>query len=232
VGRRRHRHDLLTVGHRGRPHGAAVLAVAFTGGAVPFANLAARRVAGVDLRDVGRGTVSGTGLYRVAGFAPLAVAGVLDVAKGAAGPLLAGPGRPWLGAAATAGALTGHNWSPLLGGAGGRGVAPALGATLVRAPEGTVLLLASLVAGRAIRQTGLATLAGTAGLVPLLWHRRGGPGAATALGVLVPMTLKRLCGDAPPARGWPTLRRAGWSRLLFDREPPVAAGVGGYRRGA
>ncbi|MBM3693235.1 MAG: hypothetical protein FJW77_08100 [Actinobacteria bacterium] len=43
---------------------------------------------------MGNGTVSGTALYRVAGFPALSVAGILDVAKGAVGPVLAG-GRPW-----------------------------------------------------------------------------------------------------------------------------------------
>ncbi|HEV2368845.1 MAG TPA: glycerol-3-phosphate acyltransferase, partial [Acidimicrobiales bacterium] len=61
---------------------AATLILAYLTGAVPFSNLFASRLAGVDLRKVGSGTVSGTGLYRVAGFRPLAVAGVLDVAKG------------------------------------------------------------------------------------------------------------------------------------------------------
>ena len=49
--------------------------------------------------DRGSGTVSGTGLYEVSGFGPLAIAGSLDVAKGCLGPLLAGSNapcwRPW-----------------------------------------------------------------------------------------------------------------------------------------
>src|SRR5579884_4480394 len=62
---------------------AATLVLAYLAGAVPFSNVLAARVSGVDLREVGSGTVSGTGLYRVAGFLPLVVAGILDVAKGA-----------------------------------------------------------------------------------------------------------------------------------------------------
>ena len=52
----------------------------------------------VDLRDVGNGTVSGTSLYRVAGFGPLALAGIADIAKATIGPLLAGSDRPALAA--------------------------------------------------------------------------------------------------------------------------------------
>ena len=73
---------------------AVVVASSYLAGAVPFSNLTARRTRGVDLRDVGNGTVSGTALYQVAGFGPLALGGVLDVAKGAVGPLLAGRDRP------------------------------------------------------------------------------------------------------------------------------------------
>src|SRR5579875_2596468 len=60
-----------------------ILACAYLAGAIPFSNLLAGRVSGVDLRRVGSGTVSGTGLYRVAGFRALATAGLLDIAKGA-----------------------------------------------------------------------------------------------------------------------------------------------------
>lgn len=192
------------------------MATAFGAGALPFANLAAVLAAGVDLRAVGDGTVSGTGLYRVAGFAPLAAAGILDVAKGALGPLLAGPGRPYLGAVAGSLAIAGHDWSPLLGGAGGRGVAPALGATLVLAPEATGVLLGSLVAGRLLRHTGLATLAALVACVPLLWWRRGPAGLASATGIAIPMVAKRLAGNRPAG---PDRRRVLRSRLLFDRDP-------------
>ncbi len=67
---------------------AGVCLLAFLAGAIPFSNLVARRSRGVDLRQTGSGTVSGTALYRVAGFRALAVSGICDVAKGALGPLL------------------------------------------------------------------------------------------------------------------------------------------------
>src|SRR3954451_5465687 len=105
-----------------------VLAAAYLAGAVPFSNLMAKRRRGVDLRAVGSGTVSGTSLYEVAGFGALALAGVCDVAKGAVGPALAGRDRPARQATACAAAVAGHNWSRFLGGAGGRGISPAIGA--------------------------------------------------------------------------------------------------------
>ncbi|MGH9113334.1 MAG: hypothetical protein ACRDZN_13730, partial [Acidimicrobiales bacterium] len=61
-----------------RPPAATVLGLAWLAGSIPFSNLAARARVGVDLREVGGGTVSGTALHEVAGFGPLAVAGVCD----------------------------------------------------------------------------------------------------------------------------------------------------------
>jgi glycerol-3-phosphate acyltransferase PlsY len=193
-----------------------VLAVAFVAGSVPCSNIAARRARGVDLRDVGTGTVSGTALYRVAGFPALAVAGIGDVAKGAVGPLLAGSSRPGLAAIAGGMAVAGHNWSPFLRGAGGRGIAPALGALLAQAWPGAVLVLVGLVIGKAVGQTGLGGFVAEALLAPALLVVDGGAAAAAGLAVAVPMLVKRVVGNGPPARAGagPYL-----TRLLFDRDP-------------
>ncbi len=193
-----------------------VLVLAFTAGSVPWSNLAARWTRGVDLRSVGTGTVSGSALYRVAGFPALALAGILDVAKGALGPALAGSGRPALAALAGAMSVAGHNWSPFLRGAGGRGIAPASGALLVQAWPGAVLLLGGLVVGKAFDQTGLGGVVAEVLLAPVLLVV-GGPAAAFAgLAVAVPMLVKRVVGNAPPE---PRVARAYVTRLLYDREP-------------
>ncbi len=63
---------------------AGYLVGAFLVGSIPFSYLMARAVSGVDLRRVGTGTVSGTGVEVTSGFWPMAVAGVLDIGKGAA----------------------------------------------------------------------------------------------------------------------------------------------------
>jgi len=194
-----------------------VLAAAFVCGSVPFSNIAARLVRGVDLRDVGTGTVSGTALHEVAGFGPLAVACVLEVAKGSVGPLLAGRQRPELGALAGAAAVAGHDWSPFLRGAGGRGISPATGALLVSAPTGAAVLLGGLAAGRLVRQTALVSLAADLALVPVALRLHGRRGALAAAGVAGVIVAKRIAGNAPAPRDarWRTLR----SRLLFDRDP-------------
>jgi len=192
----------------------AVLVAAYLAGAVPFAQLLARNRHGVDLRRHGTGTVSATGLGQVAGSGPLVCAGVLDLAKGAVGPLLAGPRRrPTLATLAGGMAVSGHNWSPLLAGAGGRGISPALGALAVTAPAGSFVLLGGVGLGRALRQTGLGALASYVALVPTLRRLGGRPAAGAGAAVLVPIVAKRLLGNRRAARPEMYL----W-RLLFDRD--------------
>jgi acyl phosphate:glycerol-3-phosphate acyltransferase len=199
---------------------AGILLLSFVVGSVPTANLFARASRGVDLREVGSGTVSGTSLYRVAGFLPLAAAGILDIGKGALGPLLAGTDRPVLAALAGGAAVAGHNWSPFLRGAGGRGIAPALGALLVNAWVGAVLLLAGLTLGRLVRHTGIVALVAELSLVPVLSLTDGRDGAIAGLAIAVPMLVKRVLGNARPVtapgggRGHAYLHR-----LLFDDDP-------------
>lgn len=192
-----------------------VVLLAYLLGAIPFSNLFAGRLRGVDLRGVGTGTVSGTGLYRVAGFGPLAAAGLLDVAKGSVAGALAG-GRPVLGALAAGAVVCGHCWSVFLGGAGGRGISPAMGALAVVAWPGTVVLALGLACGRLLRETGLGSFLADVALIPVLALTHGGLGAAAGLAVVVPMMLKRVAGNAPAAPH----RRAHIyaNRLLFDTD--------------
>jgi acyl phosphate:glycerol-3-phosphate acyltransferase len=204
--------------------------MAYLMGAVPFSNLMARRMAGVDLRRVGSGTVSGTSLYEVTGFKALAVAGVLDITKGASATLVARrlgadqspPARtsrwrePTLTEAAAAGlVVAGHNWSPYLDGAGGRGIAPSIGAYLVVGPEGAVLMLGGLTVGRLSHHSGIGTLVGQLAVIPVLRATRGPRGALAGAAVVAPMLLKRLAGNSRPTR-----RTVGvyLARLLFDRD--------------
>jgi acyl phosphate:glycerol-3-phosphate acyltransferase len=192
--------------------GACVLA--FLAGAVPFSNLVARHRRGVDLRETGSGTVSGTSLYRVAGFKALAFAGICDVAKGALGPLLL-LDHPVVAGIAGGLAVAGHNWSPFLRGHGGRGLAPALGSLLVNAWPGAVLLLVVLVATRAFRQTGLGGFLGEVALTPMLVITNGTSGAVAGGAIAAPMLVKRVVGNSRPNN--PRVRSY-LRRLLFDHD--------------
>lgn len=193
-----------------------MIAAAWLAGSIPFSNLIARARANTDLRHVGSGTVSGTSLYTVAGFGPLAVAGVSDVAKGATGPLLAGPERPALAAMAGAAGVAGHNWSPFLEGAGGRGISVAMGALAVHNWPGTAVLAVGLAGGRLARQTGLGSFVAELALAPTLAWRRGRSGALAGGLIAGFMLAKRVVGNRPPeTRDWRTYGH----RLLYDRDP-------------
>jgi glycerol-3-phosphate acyltransferase PlsY len=171
---------------------------------------------GIDLRTVESGTVSGTGLFRVAGLGPLLIGGILDLAKGTIGPLLAGRNRPVVRALAGGATVVGHNWSAFLGGAGGRGISPALGVLLVGAPEGSVLLLGGLAVGKAADATSLGAFFAYVGLGPLLARTRGRRGLLTALALLVPIVAKRLAGNRPPEG--PDRGNIYRNRLIFDQD--------------
>ncbi len=175
----------------------AVVALSYLAGSIPFSNLMARQRADVDLREVGSGTVSGSGLYEVAGLGALAMAGMADVAKGAVGPVLAGPERPVLSAVASAAAVCGHNWSIWLGGAGGRGISPAMGALLVRDWPGAVTLMAGL-SFKAVDATGLGGFVADVALVPVLARTRGAAGALVGAGVVAP-DARQAARRQPPA---------------------------------
>jgi glycerol-3-phosphate acyltransferase PlsY len=193
-----------------------VAASAWLAGSVPFSQIAAKVTTDTDLRTVGSGTVSGTALHQVAGFGPLAVAGVCELATGALGPAVAGRDRPLVAAVAAGAAVAGHNWSPFLRGAGGRGISPAAGALLVVAPAGTAVLLGGMAVGRLLGETALGSLAADIALVPVVARVHGRDAAWAAAAVLVPMVVKRVAGNRRP--NGPDRWRTVVNRLLYDRD--------------
>lgn len=201
----------------GRLPAPAVLALSYALGAVPFSHLATRRH-GVDLRTVGTGTVSGTGVFRTVGAAAGFSAGIADLLKGSVGPMLAGRDRPYLAAAAGGVSVVGHNWSVFLRGAGGRGVSTAMGALLPTAPAGSGLILAGLALGRAAGESAIGCAVADVALVPTLRRVGGRTAAAAGAAVVVPMMAKRLAGNTPAT---PPYVRTYASRLLLDRDTPA-----------
>ncbi|WP_419918288.1 glycerol-3-phosphate acyltransferase [Candidatus Poriferisocius sp.] len=199
--------------------------VAFAAGAVPFSYLMAQSLAGTDLRQVGTGTVSGTGLYRVAGFVPLVAGGLLDVGKGALGPLLAGD-RWLLMAFAGAVSVIGHNWSLFINGAGGRGLSPALGAFAVIAWPAALFLLGGLAAGRILRQTGLVVFLTMPALPGFLLLVGDGRAAVAGTLIILPILIKRVLGNEPLPT--PNRWRAAAHRLVFDNDSWVSTSRAGH----
>ncbi len=197
-----------------------MIAIAFVAGAVPFSNLVSQKLTKTDLRHLDSGTVSGSGLYKVAGFLPLAVGGLLDVGKGVLGPLLANQLWTqdrwlWVALVGTA-AIVGHNWSVFLGGAGGRGIATALGAFAVIAWPACLYLLGGLALGRLLRHTGLAVFC-TLTTLPLFLIAASNTKASIAAAIIVsPMFIKRIAGNHPlPAHN---RIKATTHRLVFDND--------------
>lgn len=196
--------------------GAAVVLASYLLGSIPFSNLFARALRGVDLRRVGTGTVSGSGLFRVAGVLPVVVAGSADVAKGAVGPLLAqSMHRPLLAVVAGAAAVVGHNWSVFLRFAGGRGLSAAMGALAVIAWPAALLLLAALALGRLAGETAVGALVAVLLLTPVGAAVSGETGALAGFLYTVLVLGKRLTGNAPPET---REARVYLNRLLFDRD--------------
>jgi acyl phosphate:glycerol-3-phosphate acyltransferase len=220
------------------PLAAAFLVGAFLVGAIPFAYLTARLLAGVDLRRVGTGTVSGTGVGETVGFWPMAASGVLDITKGILAVVFLYESHPMLAACCAGAAAIGHNWSPFLRGAGGRALSVALGVTLVMAWPGLLVLAFGMGVFRIFRQTGLGSFLAQVALLPVLVLTAGWPlasgwpttvqdpavGAVLGAALVLPMWAKRLLGNDPGRRHRPAVYL---SRLIFDNDIswPVRGGT-------
>jgi acyl phosphate:glycerol-3-phosphate acyltransferase len=114
-------------------------------GSVPFSYLVAR-ACGVDLRKVGSGNIGGANVWRSCGFGPFLIAVLLDIAKGAAMPLVAiyGFGLSDLAVLLVGiGAVLGHTFSVFMRFKGGKAVATSGGVLLAVFP---LVMLVGLVA--------------------------------------------------------------------------------------
>jgi glycerol-3-phosphate acyltransferase PlsY len=128
-----------------------ILAAYFLG-AVPFAYIVTRAVAGVDIRTVGSGNVGATNVSRVLGRKWAICVFALDVLKGFL-PVLAARlmqpevrlgADPSLGVVLTGlAAICGHNWPVYLKFKGGKGVATSCGVFLALFPTGLLVSLAA-----------------------------------------------------------------------------------------
>jgi glycerol-3-phosphate acyltransferase PlsY len=193
------------------------LVIAFAVGSIPFSHLVARTLGGVDLRTVGTGTVSGSGVGTAVGFWPMVAAGLLDIGKGALAVLPLAGSRPVVAAIAGGAAVAGHNWSPWLRAAGGRGIGPAIGGCAVLAWSGSLVLLGGLAAGKLAGRTAVGSFAAQALLPAVAGIVHGAVGVVVGIVLVIPMWAKRIAGNRRPARPGLATR---WYRLLHDADPP------------
>jgi hypothetical protein len=189
---------------------------AFFLGSIPFSEYVAQLAAGRDLRRIGNGTVSASGVYQVAGTVPFLLVCLLDVGKGATAAMLARRSHHATVVAAVGLVIVGHAWSPLLRGAGGRGVLPTIGALAVAHPPGAALLVGGIAAGRVYGDTAPGCFLAQTLLTPFLALTGGRRGALLGAATAVPMLAKRLLGNEGFRRR--TSARTYLTRALYDRD--------------
>ena len=157
-----------------------VFSLGYAVGSIPFAFIAGRLAAGVDLRRAGSGNPGAANALRIGGV-PLALAVLLlDVLKGAATVLFASRLGPGEGAPALAGvaAVVGHIYPVWMRFRGGKGVATAAGVFGVLAPAalGPAAVLFVLTVW-VTRYVSLGSIVATLALGPIAWAL----GASTAV---------------------------------------------------
>jgi glycerol-3-phosphate acyltransferase PlsY len=149
---------------------AAVVAVAYLIGSIPF-GLLLTRVAGLgDIRQIGSGNIGATNVLRTGNKGLAALTLFLDGAKGAVAVLLALRFGPELGAVAAAMAVIGHVFPVWLKFKGGKGVATAIGVLLGLAwPVGLLVCGTWLLVAAVFRYSSLAALVGLAAAPAYAW---------------------------------------------------------------
>ncbi|HUR32980.1 MAG TPA: glycerol-3-phosphate 1-O-acyltransferase PlsY [Vicinamibacterales bacterium] len=146
-------------------------------GSIPFALLLARRW-GHDLHRVGSGNIGAANVLRAAGVRAGVVVALLDIAKGAAGVMVAGrvTGTDHAGAIAGVAAVVGHIYPVWLRFRGGKGVATACGVFAMLAPLAVPpALLAFLAAVWASRYISVGSVAASLVLPPVAYVSGSSP---------------------------------------------------------
>jgi glycerol-3-phosphate acyltransferase PlsY len=155
----------------------AVLLGAYLLGSTPSAYLAARFVAGVDIRQVGDGNMGAKNTFESIGWLPGLVVGAADIAKGAVAVIMARQFSVPENVVLLAGAcvVLGHDFPIFLRFRGGQGMAAMIGVFGVLFPRemGLVLLIAA-AALTVIRNWDVSWSIGF-GLLPILLTLLGRP---------------------------------------------------------
>jgi glycerol-3-phosphate acyltransferase PlsY len=198
-----------------------LLLFGYLAGSIPTGYLAGKWIKGIDLRNYGSGTVSGSMVWeQVAKWAVVPV-GLFDIFKG---------GLPaWLGlrlglgevAAMLVGfvAIIGHNWTVYLNFHGGRGFSPFLGVLLVLFPWGVPIILAGLAIGNVLRSPAIPLLVVMS--LPIFAALLNGSSIVLWLsaGMTVITIIKRLEANRRPLPSDPKDRRDVILRRIFlDRD--------------
>lgn len=145
-----------------------LMPLGYLAGGIPTGYLVVKKLKGYDIRTVGSGNPGTANVYRNAGPLAGAITLVVDALKGWAPVMLSlslHPRRPELAIACGAAAIVGHNWTPLLGFKGGKGVATSAGVFLALLPLPMAVTMLSFVA--AVRLSGHISVGSMTGAVVL-----------------------------------------------------------------
>ena len=202
---------------------AAVILYGYLLGSVNAAYLAGRLVKGIDLRQVGSGSVGAANVWYHVGRFWIFPVGVFDLfAKGMTPVYLARYGLDLgIEAQAAAGlmAVVGHNWPVFLRFHGGRGVAPTVGVLLALArPELVMFIIIATTGWRLTNSAAVWVLVGMV-LMPVwavAWGRADAIVWALA-GLATIAIVKRLTPSLRNTSG-ESVGRLVLNRLLYDRD--------------
>jgi glycerol-3-phosphate acyltransferase PlsY len=187
------------------------ITAAYAIGSIPFALILARRWGTRDLRRVGSGNLGAANVWRTTGATAGVLVALLDIAKGAAGVVVAERLNGGVAAPAAAGvaAVVGHIYPVWLGFRGGKGVATSCGVFAVLTPLAVLPALAVFFVSVWItKYTSAGSVMASLALPPLA-YATGSPSpviaAATAVAALIVFrhrsNLKRVRAGTEPRVG-------------------------------
>jgi glycerol-3-phosphate acyltransferase PlsY len=197
-------------------------------GGVSAAYIAGRILRGIDLRLYGSRNVGASNVFQTVSRAAVVPVGLLDIAQGMAGVLIAKAAGEELAVQVAAGlaAIAGHNWSPFLKLTGGRGVGPAIGFMLVLSWPGLGAFAGASLIGVALRSVPQGVGLGII-IAPLAAIARGqSPEIVVGLTIVLLLVFaKRLLTNEPslPRDGSVLLKRLIYDRDTREREEWVGA---------
>ncbi|MGQ9516757.1 MAG: glycerol-3-phosphate acyltransferase [Anaerolineae bacterium] len=200
---------------------AALLIGSYLLGSIPTAYLFARWRKGIDLRQYGSGTVSGSMVWEHVVRWGVVIVGLFDLGKAAFATWLGSQISLPVAIAAGLAATIGHNWPIFLHFTGGRGLGCYMGMFLVIFPWGFPWMLAFLALGRLIsRDSAPWALAALIGLPFFVWYMGQPPELIWGTVIMLILALaKRVEANRRPLPADPVeRRRVLLYRLLLDRD--------------
>lgn len=188
------------------PAALTACAAAYCIGSIPVGVLVGRALRGLDVRELGSGSMGSTNVMRIVGPGAGAVTAVLDVAKGTLSVTLArrlgagGAGQACAGFAAVAG----HCWPAFARFRGGKGVATAWGGLVPLSGEASAYAFAGFAGGFGLsRVVSVASLSAAASSVV------GGAIATCRTRSAVPLGYTLFAGGLVAVRHADNIRRLG-----------------------